>query len=560
VADDVTAGTAGTAGAVRADPPRLLSATLLMSSGTVVSRVLGFARVLLVGNLLGNNSRQGTIFAVATTVPTSLYMLLAGGALNVVLVPQLVRHLKEDADGGEAYTNRIVTAFLLFVAAAAVLLTAASPLVTAVYSDAQWRLNADLAAQYRSMVLLTTLCLPQIFFWGMFFVGGQILNARGSFGPMMWAPVVNNVVQVAVLGMYAVIWGFNTDTSGPFSNTQLLVLGVGSLLGVVAQAVTLWLFMKRVGFRYRPRFDLVGTGLGKTFSIAKWTLGLVVLGEIGSWLFTQVGSSAVIGGSGAGNLVYETAALIALLPHSLITISITTALFPSMSHRAASGDYLGLAGLLTRGIRLSVTVVFPLALLLIALGVPISTLFYSPEKGGVLVGWTLSILGANLLAYTFQFLILRACYSLEDTQTPFWATVVFEVVRISAVLLAFLGFGVAPDSVAPTLAGCYTLACVVQTAWAMRRLHRKVPAIAFADTVAFAGKVLLASIPGAAAAWGICQLQAAHWAGFGAQFLGLAVAGISALAIFLVAAKLLRIAEVWASVAAVLNKLRRAAL
>jgi putative peptidoglycan lipid II flippase len=483
-------------------------------------------------------------------------MLLAGGALNVVLVPQLIRHIHEDEDGGEAYTNRIVTAFLLFVAAASVVLTIAAPLVTAIYSDSEWRQLPELVEQYRSMVLLMTLCLPQIFFWGMFFVGGQVLNARGSFGPMMWAPVANNAVQVVVLGLYAAIWGFETDTSGPFSTSQLLLLGIGSFVAVVTQAITLWLFMKRVGFRYRPRFDFVGTGLRQTLSIAKWTLLLVVVGEIGSWVFTQVGSGAVTGGSGAGNMVYEAAAVVPLLPHSLVTVSIATALFPEQSRRAASGDYSGLANLLTKGIRLSVTMIFPLALLLIVLGVPIASLFYSAEKGGILVGWTLSVLGANLIGYTFQFLVLRTFYAMEDTKSPFLATLVLEAVRMSAVLVAFAVVGVGSEKVAPVLAGCYTGACVVETVWAMWRLHRRVPQIVFSGTVAFAGRVLLASAPGALLAWGICQLQTEYWPGFWGQLTGLAIAGLSALGFYLLGTKILRVPEIWSVISQVSDKLK----
>ena len=80
-----------------------------MAAGTALSRVLGFFRLMLLVFLFGNGTRQAEMFALANTVPNSMYILLAGGVLNTVLVPQLVRAIRGDADRGEAYTNRIMT-------------------------------------------------------------------------------------------------------------------------------------------------------------------------------------------------------------------------------------------------------------------------------------------------------------------------------------------------------------------------------------------------------------------------------------------------------------------
>ena len=84
-----------------------------MMAGTLVSRVVGFGRLLLLAFLFGVGTRQADMFAVANAVPTSMYILLVGGVLNTVLVPQIVRAIKSDADGGEAYTNRIMTGGLI---------------------------------------------------------------------------------------------------------------------------------------------------------------------------------------------------------------------------------------------------------------------------------------------------------------------------------------------------------------------------------------------------------------------------------------------------------------
>ena len=139
------------------------------------------------------------------------------------------------------------------------------------------------------MVALTYCTLPQIFFYGVYTILGQVLNARDQFGPMMWAPIANNVIGLAVLGLYLVAWGTGGDHSGAFTNEQTLLLGLGSTAGIAAQALVLIPFVRKVGFRFRPRFDLRGTGLGKTFQLAKWTLGFVLINQIVLMLVTPPG-------------------------------------------------------------------------------------------------------------------------------------------------------------------------------------------------------------------------------------------------------------------------------
>ena len=172
---------------------RLISAGAVMAAGTLLSRVLGFGRFILLVFLFGNGTRQADMFTLANTVPNSMYILLAGGVLNTVLVPQIVRHIKKDSDGGEAYTNRIMTGGLMVLFGITLLLTLAVPYVIALYSAGGWK-DPALTAQYQSMVALAYYCMPQIFFYGAYVLAGQILNARDRFGPMMWAPIANNVV------------------------------------------------------------------------------------------------------------------------------------------------------------------------------------------------------------------------------------------------------------------------------------------------------------------------------------------------------------------------------
>ena len=157
----------------------------------------GYLRNLLLAAAIGNEL-HADLFNIGNTIPNMLYILLAGGVVNAVLVPQLVRAQKNDADGGEAYTNRIITLALLFLGTVTVLLVIAAPLVMRLYLNSSYD-DPGLAAQRDSAIAFARLCLPQVFFYGMFVLLGQVLNARGRFGPMMWAPIANNVIAILVL-------------------------------------------------------------------------------------------------------------------------------------------------------------------------------------------------------------------------------------------------------------------------------------------------------------------------------------------------------------------------
>ncbi len=247
----------------------VLSSSAVMAAGTVVSRLSGFVRNALLAAALGQ-ALHADLFTIANTIPNMLYILLAGGVFNAVLVPQLVRAQKFDPDGGDGYTNRVVTLAAVFLAGVTAVLVIGAPVVMRLFLDGSF-FSPELAPQREAVIAFARYCLPQVFFYGMFVLVGQILNARGSFGPMMWAPIANNVISVAVLAIYLFVFGPVQDlcahgspgplalagpgsTVGGFTAGQELLLGLGSTAGIVAQFVILLPFLKRAGFTFHPRF------------------------------------------------------------------------------------------------------------------------------------------------------------------------------------------------------------------------------------------------------------------------------------------------------------------
>ena len=269
----------------------LLSSSAVMAAGTTVSRLSGFARSTLLAAALGTQL-HADVFTIANTVPNMLYILLAGGVFNAVLVPQLVRAIKADPDGGEAYTSRIITLAALFLAGTTAVLVLAAPWVMRLYLDDAF-FTEGFAAQRESVINFARLCLPQVFFYGMFVLIGQVLNSRDKFGPMMWAPIANNVIAVIVLVIYLFVFGpaSGAELTGGYTRGQELLLGLGSTLGIVVQFAILIPYLRQTGYRYRPRFDFRGTGLGHTFRLGVWTLAFVVVNQVAYTVVVRLASS-----------------------------------------------------------------------------------------------------------------------------------------------------------------------------------------------------------------------------------------------------------------------------
>ncbi|MFF0505472.1 murein biosynthesis integral membrane protein MurJ [Streptomyces fimicarius] len=233
-----------------AKPASVLRSGAVMAAGSVVSRATGFVRSAVVVAALGTGLTADG-YTVANTVPNILYILLIGGALNAVFVPELVRAAKEHADGGAAYTDRLLTLCTVGLLALTALAVAAAPLIVGLYTDYDDR-QAELT------VALARYCLPQILFYGLFTLLGQVLNARGRFGAMMWTPVLNNIVIIGVFGLYIAV---AASSDGALSDTDAHLLGWGTTAGIAVQTLALIPALRAAKFRWRPRAadgDLAG--------------------------------------------------------------------------------------------------------------------------------------------------------------------------------------------------------------------------------------------------------------------------------------------------------------
>ncbi|MEU3338436.1 murein biosynthesis integral membrane protein MurJ [Streptomyces sp. NPDC006668] len=537
----------------------LLQSSAVMAAGTMVSRLTGFIRSALIVSALGT-ALLGDTFQVAYQLPTMIYILTVGGGLNSVFVPQLVRSMKEDEDGGEAFANRLLTLVMVALAALTVVGVLIAPLLVRTLSNS---VAGDPAAN-EVAITFTRYFLPSIFFMGVHVVMGQVLNARGKFGAMMWTPVLNNIVIIVTLGMF--LWVYGTSRDSGMSVTTIppegqRLLGIGVLLGLVVQALAMIPYLRETGFRLRLRFDWKGHGLGKAAMLAKWTVLFVLANQAGALVVTQLATAAVkdTNIAGTGFSAYANAQLIWGLPQAIITVSLMAALLPRISRSAAEGDGGAVRDDISQGLRTTAVAIVPIAFGFLALGIPMCTLIFgtSGTGGATNMGYMLMAFGLGLIPYSVQYVVLRAFYAYEDTRTPFYNTVIVAAVNAAASALCYL---VLPARWAVAgMAAAYGLAYAIGVGVAWNRLRKRLGGdLDGARVLRTYARLGIASVPAAALSGAACYgIGHALGQGVVGSFASLLVGGAVLLGTFFLAARKMRIEELNSLVGMVRGRLGR---
>lgn len=540
----------------------ILKSSAIMAAGTLVSRVTGFMRTVVITAALGAGV-LGDAYTIAYMLPTMIYMLSIGGGLNSVFVPQLVRAMKDDDDGGVAYANRLLTLVMVVLAALVGIAVFVAPLLIKMLSTP----IANNPDANNVAVTFARYCLPTIFFMGVHVVMGQILNARGRFGAMMWTPVLNNIVIIATFGAF--LWVYGTQRSSELGVTTISaegvrLLGIGTLLGLIVQALAMVPYLTAAGFKFRPRFDWRGHGLGKAAKLAKWTILFVLANQAGlvvvSQLATAAGASASeAGNDGAGIMGYNNALLIWQMPQAIITVSVMAALLPRLSRSVHDGDMGAVRDDLSHGLRTSAVAIVPIAFGFVALGVPMCMVLFSSAgtTAAASMGFILMAFGIGLIPFSAQYVVLRAFYAFEDTRTPFYNTVIVAIGNAAGAGLCYL---VLPSRWAVAgMAGFYGVAYTVGVIVAWKRLTLKLNGTLEAGPVVRTyARLALASIPATLLAGGaafavINAVGSGFLGGAASLIVGSLVLGV----VFVLAAKRLRVQEMTAMVGMVRAKLGR---
>ena len=396
--------------------------SLIMASGTAASRVTGQIRTILLAWALGTTGYAANAYQAGSMIPQVIYTLVSGGIFNAVLVPQIVRTLK--AKDAETKLNKLITLAITMLLAVAILMALCTPLLTRLYVNGGPETMA-LATSF------TLWCMPQIFFYGLYTVIGQILAAKDHFTAYAWSSVGANIISCIGFGTFIALFGRATEHPLDFWTADKIALTAGTwTLGVAFQALVLFIPLTKIGLKYRPQFGLRGIGLRSMGPVAAWSVGIVVIDQLANIVITRTSTNAPMLAQQqfginpldvAGNASYQNAYTIYMLPYSLIAVSLATAIFPKISRAVADYNIAEARIDLSQALRNMGVIMCYFSVAFVVMPVPIilALLPSVSVKEAILMAGPLIALGVGLPFASAYLIIQRTFYAFEDGKSPF---------------------------------------------------------------------------------------------------------------------------------------------
>ncbi|MGN9894346.1 murein biosynthesis integral membrane protein MurJ [Micromonospora sp. L31] len=524
----------------------------VMAVGSLISRGTGFIRNLMIGAALGN--LVGNAYTTAQFLPNQVYEFLLGGVLTSVLIPVLVRRSKTDADRGEAYAQRLLSLAVITLAAAALIAVTSASVLTAIYASGKDRDYTELVTN------LSYLMLPMLFFTGVSALVAAVLNTRGHFAAPMWAPILNNLVVIGVFGLYILVYGAEALKPGDLGVGQILLVGGGTLLGVAVQAAGLLPALRKVGFRWKWRFDFRELGLRELAQLGAWMFCYVAVNQLGLFVVVNLLTRAA-GEDSAGILIYNNVFLLLMMAHGIIAVSIITALMPRMSAAAADGRFRDVTADLSRGTRMVTAVLAPIAVCYAVLAGPISRVVFQygafDAENARATSTVLLVAAVGLVPFAVSQLFTFAFYALPDTRTPALVNIPVVALRVLLQVGLFVVFSPAFAAAGMMLGNAisYVAAAVISAMLLRPRVGR----IGLGGIMRTMGKVIVASLGAALVGLLVVNLLPGDPADLGwlAAAVQLVIGGAVIGATYLGLAMVLRIGEITEVVGMVRRRLGR---
>ncbi|WP_099023847.1 murein biosynthesis integral membrane protein MurJ [Mycolicibacterium palauense] len=398
-----------------------------MALATLVSRITGFIRIVLLAAILG--AALSSAFTVANQLPNLIAALVLEATFTAIFVPVLARAERDDADGGAAFVRRLVTLATALLLATTVVSVAAAPLLVRMMLGGDPQVNETLTRAFAYLLL------PQVIFYGLSSVFMAILNNRNVFGPPAWAPVVNNVVAIATLGLYLIVPGPLSVDPVQMGNAKLLVLGIGTTLGVFAQTAVLLVAIRRERISLRPLWG-IDDRLKRFGAMAAAMVLYVLISQVGLVVGNQIASTA----AASGPAIYTYTWLVLQLPFGMIGVTVLTVVMPRLSRNAAADDLPAVLADLSLATRLTMITLIPIVAFMTVGGPAIGTALFAYGRFGEVdanyLGISIALSSFTLIPYALVLLQLRVFYAREQPWTPIFIIVVITAVKIAASLAA----------------------------------------------------------------------------------------------------------------------------
>jgi putative peptidoglycan lipid II flippase len=518
-----------------------------MAVATLASRAAGFLRIVVLAAALGLGTRLLDTYNVANTLPNAVYELVVGGAMASVVVPLLTRAALTQPDNGVVYAQRLLSLMVYGLGLVTVVALVAAPWLVDLYAPGFTAEQRDLA------VVLGRYFLPQILFYGVSATAGAVLNIRGRFSAPMWAPLCNSLVVIAVGLIYVAIGG--STSIATLTGGQVTLLALGTSAGVFAQmALVVWA-LSRSGFPVRLHLDPRGIAIRRIGRLSAWVLLSVVAAQA---LLAAATRSASLSGPG-GVSAYQNAYAVFQVPFAVIAVTVMTAMLPRLSRSAARLDHERIIGDLSLAARFAIVAIAPIAVAMTVLGKQIAALLFNHGHSAAstvsLLGLVVAAFGLALVPFTGYMVLQRGFYALQDTKTPALITAGVSALGVAGCVAAgwLLPSADIVIGIPIAYAAAYTVGLAVTTVVLRRRLGR----VDGHRLIRTHIRVLVAAAVGAGcAACAVRALGPIVASGEIGSMITISAGGLAGTAGYLVAGRLLHLAELRNLVTAAITGIR----
>ncbi len=512
-------------GQQRHSTARMLRSGAVVGLGTVLSRATGLLRVVAISYALGATTLSG-VYTWSNETPNIVYELLLGGVLTATLVPQFVRHLQDDDDDA---TSAVFTTAMLTLLGITIIAVLAAPLIVRLYLlQVHGGVKAD---QQELGVAFMRVFMPQMLFYGLTALATAILQARSRFAAAAFAPILNNLVVVAIF------FSLPRLVDGPFTVRRvleddglLLFIGLGTTAGIIAMGLALLPALRAAQVRLRFLADWRHVAVRRVMRLSGWTIGYVAANQVALAVVIVLANGLELGSGHGGSFVYFNAYLLFVLPYGLLGFPIMTAVAPELAAAGRRGDPPALRHRFARTLRLSLTVLIPAAAVAVALARPIVTAAmqrgaFTPDDADV-VADTLVGFAVGLPFFSTYLFALRAFYSLDNTKTPFLVGCFQNAVNVALAFVFFEWLEI------PGLAYAHSLAYAAGAAATLFLLNRRIGSLRGRGIGTLGLRVVVVAAAAGTAAWVIGR--GGGWETSGeavvSSLLGLGAAGVITIA------------------------------
>ncbi|PRQ11088.1 murein biosynthesis protein MurJ [Corynebacterium sp. 13CS0277] len=499
-----------------------------MAIATLVSRITGFLRNVAIGATMG--PAVGSAFNTANTLPNLITEIVLGAVLTSLVVPVLVRAEKEDPDQGAAFIRRLLTTSATLLIGVTVLAVVGAPLLTRLTLGSASKVNLTQSTSFAYLLL------PQIMFYGLSALLMAVLNTKGVFKPGAWAPVANNVVSLVVLALYWLVpGGLLAEEPAGITDPHIMLLGVGTTLGVVVQALILIPPARKLGIDLRPLWG-IDERLKQFGGMAVAIVVYVAISQAGYMITTRIAAAS----DSRAPMLYQQAWLLLQMPYGIIGVTLLTAIMPRLSRSAADGDDRAVVRDLTLATKLTYLALVPVIVFLTAFGRQVANGLFAylafDKASADLLGLTLSFSAFTLIPYALVLLHLRVFYAREEAWTP---TFIIAGITTTKVLLSALSVVVAskPSDVVVLLGAANGFGFIAGAVIGALLLKRKLGDLKLGDITRTTLWAFAASLVGVVAAslidWLVGMAAAGLWESLGSvgQLIRVGISGVVFLAV-----------------------------